>query len=333
MKAIEHKEEKEDARLPPLQSGTYFKEMEEDLNYMTDRHTAPVLAAGVRGYDHLLQRKAKLLEQGEDEKLLQELKPYEKTLFENDDEFTPQILDEGEKIEFDGAMGVHNVDYEMDVKHMLENYTAVALAQAIRIRCERLQFCAKLAEEGNMKHLHDALKPFTRDSLEAKRNRDHQINWKEPLLRTDKTLIRKILTAVPRRVGFAHLKRSAVVLPICQVYGVPSLLFQLRSKEIPSYKDQVCFPGGKVDSSDTSIFFTGIREMEEEVHGVKFRVEVIAGLRCPWEEIQAFSKDTFGVTPVVGWVGEVGGGELCPKTRESSEIFTVPLSYLLDDDL
>ena len=99
------------------------------------------------------------------------------------------------------------------------------------------------------------------------------------------------------------------------------------------YPDSVCFPGGTVDPQDPSIFRTAIREMEEEVQGVKGRVEIIAGLRCPWEEIQAISNDEFAVTPIVCWIGEVGGGDLCPKTMESEETFTIPLAYLLKEEL
>ena len=94
------------------------------------------------------------------------------------------------------------------------------------------------------------------------------------------------------------------------------------------------FPGGKRDNeTDATIFFTAVREMEEEVDGIHQRIEVIAGLRCPWEELQSISSDEYAVTPVVGWLGEIGGGELCPKSGESEEVFTIPLSYMLDDNL
>lgn len=56
------------------------------------------------------------------------------------------------------------------------------------------------------------------------------------------------------------------MIPLCNVDGVASVLFTKRSSTLRSHKNEVCFPGGKVDIGvDQHIIHTALREMGEEI--------------------------------------------------------------------
>ena len=44
---------------------------------------------------------------------------------------------------------------------------------------------------------------------------------------------------MPRRVSTAHSKRAGVVLPLCNVDGVPCILFEKRSRHLRAHPDEV----------------------------------------------------------------------------------------------
>lgn len=56
----------------------------------------------------------------------------------------------------------------------------------------------------------------------------------------------------------------AVFVPLVQVAGVPSFLFQVRSKNLRRQPGEICFPGGKMEPGETP---TGaaLRELQEEL--------------------------------------------------------------------
>lgn len=80
---------------------------------------------------------------------------------------------------------------------------------------------------------------------------------------------------MPREVFQAADRRASVVIPICNVNGIASILFERRSTHVRTHKQQVCFPGGMVDEAvDATIVQTSLREMEEEIGIPPDRAEV-----------------------------------------------------------
>jgi len=122
------------------------------------------------------------------------------------------------------------------------------------------------------------------------------------------------------------------VLPLCDVEGIPCVLFEKRSRQLRAHPDEVCLPGGMVSrSDDKSIVSTCLREMSEEITGLNDnQVTVLGVLRCNWGEVHHLTG--VAVTPVVCYVGEIGHIELCPNPDEVAECFTVPLAHILDRD-
>lgn len=104
-------------------------------------------------------------------------------------------------------------------------------------------------------------------------------------------LLRKGLNRMPRRVSTAYSKRAGVVLPICNVDGVPCILFEKRSPHLRAHADEVCLPGGMVaDNEDKSIVQTCLREMEEEIGVKPSEVTVLGVLRCNWGEVSCLLR-------------------------------------------
>ncbi|CAM9987122.1 unnamed protein product, partial [Hapterophycus canaliculatus] len=117
--------------------------------------------------------------------------------------------------------------------------------------------------------------------------------------------------------------RASVVIPLCNVDGVASVLFTKRSSTMRAHKNEVCFPGGKVDiGQDQHIIQTALREMGEEI-GIRessvrwrerVRVDVLGVLRCDWAEVASLIG--VAVTPVVGFLGNLSREQINPNPDE-----------------
>ena len=249
------------------------------------------------------------------------------------------ILKQIEKQELAGGRmqtrqrGVLTEHPEEDMRLLVENYTAPSLASAIRDREEILQLCAELASEQNWEALEQALQPYQHKYvLERRRSLRDKLSLDQGLNVAGLEVLRKALVRMPRRVIQAHQKRAGVVLALCNVRGVPSLLFEKRAATMRAHPDEVCLPGGMVCSvEDRTIVSTCLREMHEEIENIPQPVSVLGVLRCNWGEVHHLVG--VAVTPVVCFVGELADLDLRPNPDEVSEVFTVPLkSFLQKED-
>ena len=116
-------------------------------------------------------------------------------------------------------------------------------------------------------------------------------------------------------------KDAAVLVPVI-ARDDPTILLTVRSTNMPSHAGQISFPGGKVQQEDETRIDTALREAEEEVAIPRGDVEVIGSLGVHHGGLG------FSVTPIVGIVSPGTAFEACP--REVSEIFEVPLSFVVD---
>jgi 8-oxo-dGTP pyrophosphatase MutT (NUDIX family) len=114
---------------------------------------------------------------------------------------------------------------------------------------------------------------------------------------------------------------AAVLMPIVARNG-PTVLFTERSPNLTRHAGQVSFPGGRVQADDASLVETALRETREET-GIASEFVTVAGF------LDAYETGTgYAVLPVVGLLSE--GFALAPDTNEVSEVFEVPLEFLLD---
>jgi len=258
-----------------------------------------------------------------------------------DDVNDRQIVDEGlvricEQEREGGRMqqvqlGVLREDPHDDMRLLLENYTAPALASALRDREDTLQHCAALYANNQLDELSKVLRPYEQQFIMRRRHSTGKMLdfSKEGFDIHNIELLRKGLNRMPRRVSTAHSKRAGVVLPLCNVDGVPCILFEKRSRQLRAHPDEVCLPGGMVSQrADASIVQTCLREMEEEIGIGHEEARVLGVLRCNWGEVHHLVG--VAVTPVVCFLGELGESQLNPNPDEVSECFTVPLKSFLD---
>uniref|UniRef100_A0A8C8SRL3 Nudix hydrolase domain-containing protein n=1 Tax=Pelusios castaneus TaxID=367368 RepID=A0A8C8SRL3_9SAUR len=134
---------------------------------------------------------------------------------------------------------------------------------------------------------------------------------------------RQLLEASTRRYR-QEAVTAAVLATLCSVGGCPALLYTLRSSTLTGrHKGDVSFPGGKRDSTDQDVIATALRETREEL-GLHLGAESVWGIMKPIP-----SGRGFNVAPVLANVGPLESVCLSPNPQEVEDVFTLPLSHLL----
>jgi 8-oxo-dGTP pyrophosphatase MutT (NUDIX family) len=115
---------------------------------------------------------------------------------------------------------------------------------------------------------------------------------------------------------------AAVLVPIYADHDEWHVLLTQRTNDLPSHRGQVAFPGGRVDSRDSSLVETALRETEEEIGLPRERVRIIGQL----DDLLTVTQ--YRITPIVGvfdwpWT-------FTPSPLEIAAIFGVPLRWLAD---
>lgn len=114
---------------------------------------------------------------------------------------------------------------------------------------------------------------------------------------------------------------ASVLVPLVMRDRLTVLLTQ-RTAHLPTHAGQIAFPGGKQDPEDLSPVHAALREAQEEVGLLPHRLEVLGAL-------PTYRTGTaFVVTPVVALVPP----DSCiqPNPHEVSDVFEVPLAYLMN---
>lgn len=117
------------------------------------------------------------------------------------------------------------------------------------------------------------------------------------------------------------LQEAAVLVLLHDDHGTPSLILTKRSEEVLHHKGQICFPGGVFDE-DENLWETALRETEEEIGIKKDQITFLGELG------KIITPTGFQVTPFVGRVETPL--TYTPNPGEIAEIFSVPVSHLLD---
>ncbi|MEH6664115.1 MAG: CoA pyrophosphatase [Brevundimonas sp.] len=118
------------------------------------------------------------------------------------------------------------------------------------------------------------------------------------------------------------LRPAAVLIPVVDHAGGPTLLLTRRSDSLASHTGQIAFPGGRLDPGET-VVQAALREAMEEVGLSSGHVEPL-GLSDAYETVTGFL-----VTPVVAWVRP--GFALTTDPREVADAFETPWDFLMDE--
>lgn len=117
------------------------------------------------------------------------------------------------------TFGVFKESESDDVDVLVNNFTAPALARALRERETTLHNVAHLVDTGNMIELAAILKPFLKSSIDKRRNESFEWNISNGLTRRELILVQRQLHRMPREVFQATSRRASVVIPLCNVSG------------------------------------------------------------------------------------------------------------------
>jgi 8-oxo-dGTP pyrophosphatase MutT (NUDIX family) len=121
-----------------------------------------------------------------------------------------------------------------------------------------------------------------------------------------------------------NLRASAVLIPLFYNQGQCHVLFTERSDAVNFHKGQVCFPGGTQESSDSSLLQTALREIEEEISLKAKDVEILGEL-----DDSVTLTSNYVISPFVAFIPHPYPFKA--DDREIKEIFSVPLSFLMDE--
>ncbi|XP_044290221.1 peroxisomal coenzyme A diphosphatase NUDT7 isoform X2 [Varanus komodoensis] len=122
---------------------------------------------------------------------------------------------------------------------------------------------------------------------------------------------------------FSHLPiaKASVLIPLMVKNGKLSVLFTVRSMKLRRSPGEVCFPGGRSDSTDRDEIATALREAQEEVGLHPEQAEVICRL------VPGIDKTYSLVTPVVAFIEDTFQPH--PNPEEVSDVFLAPLEYFI----
>jgi nudix motif 8 len=148
------------------------------------------------------------------------------------------------------------------------------------------------------------------------------------LRRWDTSAIAERLAAQKRVQLRPSSRTAAVLVPLVDAARGPSVLFTVRTHDVPTHKGQVAFPGGMREERDSSHVDTALRELEEELAVPAHEVEVLGALH------DTLSIHGVVVTPVLGYLREPGRLEqLVLSPREIASTFVLSLDQLTDPAL
>ncbi|MCM0760356.1 MULTISPECIES: CoA pyrophosphatase [Sporomusa] len=114
--------------------------------------------------------------------------------------------------------------------------------------------------------------------------------------------------------------QSAVTVPLIDVDGEPSVLFEVRSGKLNRQPGEICFPGGRIEAHDTSPLQAALRETVEELGVKREKIQVLGTLD--------FLVSPIGVLIYPYAVHISAALPLAPNADEVAEVFTVPLDFL-----
>ena len=117
---------------------------------------------------------------------------------------------------------------------------------------------------------------------------------------------------------------AAVLLPMFRDDSDWQLVYTRRTDHVEAHRGQVSFPGGAIEANDGSARETALREAQEEIGLASEDVDILGRLDT------LLTVTQFQITPFIGLIPWPYTFQ--PNPDEVANIFSVPLSWLMDAD-
>ncbi|WP_203333407.1 NUDIX hydrolase [Planococcus beigongshangi] len=139
-----------------------------------------------------------------------------------------------------------------------------------------------------------------------------------------KSLVARVKDRVPEVMDNKVFAKFAILLPLIEKDGEIHILFEVRSHQLRNQPGDICFPGGRIDKGDHSEERAAIRETTEELGIAEHQISDIFPLD--------YIVSPFGMI-VYSFAGIIDPDvEFQPNPPEVDSLFTVPLSFFLEND-
>lgn len=116
-------------------------------------------------------------------------------------------------------------------------------------------------------------------------------------------------------------RKNAILLPIVETEEGLSILFEVRSEALSWQPGEVCFPGGRIEKTDSSPETAAVRECMEELNISSDNISVCGSLAVLSSPLGLY------VHPYVGIIKDFT--KISPCSDEVAEVFTIPIATLL----
>lgn len=132
-------------------------------------------------------------------------------------------------------------------------------------------------------------------------------------------IIEKLKKREPSVFGMDRLSQFAVLLPLVQKGDGLHVLFEVRSRQLRKQPGEICFPGGRIETTDKNPMEAAIRETTEELC---IDASVIRDV-FPLDYVVS----SYGRRAIFPFAGFLPDAPFHPNPGEVEEVFTVPLSH------
>lgn len=126
---------------------------------------------------------------------------------------------------------------------------------------------------------------------------------------------------VPYINGADKMRKYSVLIPIVEKENETFVVFQVRSSTLKTQPGEICFPGGRIENSESERDAV-IRETCEEMGVISDDIEIISPLDL------FVSPFNFIVNPFLGRLNNFQNSKI--NKDEVDHVFYVPLDYLLE---
>ncbi|MDQ1002024.1 coenzyme A diphosphatase NUDT7 [Neobacillus niacini] len=134
----------------------------------------------------------------------------------------------------------------------------------------------------------------------------------------------KLKSHTPSILGSDKFSKYAVMVPLIQKEDGIHVLFEVRSLQLRRQPGEICFPGGRIDPEDRDEKSAAIRETTEELGISSDNLSEVFPLDFM---ISPFGMMIYPFAAIIE-----SPDKIQPNPAEVGEIFTVPLTYFIEND-